>query len=1265
MAASFRFGKWVPAISVIVALCGLSGCGGCGKNGGQDGSMGDNNQRGTGSLSTADYNKVVGLFYSANVAMETGGTEQSFLEKAENRYNEAAKLAPQEPAIWANLAVLHLTGMPKMPQAKTELDKALSLTQNDKDKSVMEVLAGKYELAALKPDFALDHFRKAIALDASNVNARYLLADTLKQIKPLESVKEQVEQFKEIVKLLPDNFLVALEGATAAAKAGDGAAANQFLTQFKALKFPVITPAQQQRFAAIEKAAAANDLKALSAQIPPMQYVLREVKTSLRNSNELTGRDRPMDRFFVLKTPSATPAAPDTAMEWQQSAVGDSKVKWQLAFQAILGPELPDVWYKEGLFNENPTMKPAPEQSPFFIQANSASIMVFPSASASGGSAEKPSATLAFPGKAGDTLTPDSVIVADVDYDFRPDIIAAGSTGLKIYSQKPQFGTFEDSTAKTKLPPAILNGRYRGVMAYDFDFEGDLDLVVAPEKGEPFLLQNNGDGTYQVVKRFAGVSDVRGMAWADVDNHGDADIVFVAGNHTLVVFENARTGVFKLWKSPANVAAVTAITTADTDRDGTMEIIAASKDGSLHRINRNENNTDWEVTSIGKVESILGTPTHLVTADLDNNGATDLIVSGKSASQVLLGNEKSEFVSHSDLPDAINLLPALRANETGRLALHGVTSHGAINHIESKGTKAYHWLEVRPRARYVNRVGGGDRRINSFGIGGTMELRAALLYQKLPLTAPTLHFGMGDNDTGTVIRIVWPNGFVRSELPSPDPLAPTPAGGQAGTHRQATGSDITNNSLKADQMILAPYRLGGSCPWLFAWDGTKMAFITDCIWRSPLGLKINAGATAGVTQTEDWIKLRGDQLAPRDGFYDLSICAELWETHFFDHLALMEVDHPQGTDIYVDERFIPNAQPKLKIHVTTPARPVAKAWGTNGEDVTAIVNAKDGKHLDDFARGEFQGVARDHWVELDIPADSPKDKPLFLIANGWIHPTDSGINVALSQGKHEPPRGLSIEVPDGKGNWKTALPGLGFPEGKIKTVVIEIGALFKSTGNAPRRIRLRTNLEIYWDFIGTASGLPDNLMHITRVPLHDAILRHRGFSTPIQGERSTPEVAEYDNLTSTAQTWLDLEGYYTRFGDVLPLLAKTDDRYVIMNAGDEMKLRFAATPKSSSSMVRDYALVGDGWVKDGNFNTQFSRTVLPLPYHGKQDYTVPPTTLEADPVYRKHAADWQTYHTRYVSTSRFFDALRPDLPQRGRQEEEKKGRTIAKATKTK
>jgi len=89
-----------------------------------------------------------------------------------------------------------------------------------------------------------------------------------------------------------------------------------------------------------------------------------------------------------------------------------------------------------------------------------------------------------------------------------------------------------------------------------------------------------------------------------------------------------------------------------------------------------------------------------------------------------------------------------------------------------------------------------------------------------------------------------------------------------------------------------------------------------------------------------------------------------------------------------------------------------------------------------------------------------------------------------------------------------------------------------------------------------------------------------------------------------------------------------------------MAFRFAAPPPPPEGWTRDFVLIGDGWVKDGDYNTTFSKTVLPLPAHDRPDYTTPPGRLEDDPVYLRHPEDWQTYHTRYVTPRRFYEALR-------------------------
>jgi hypothetical protein len=302
------------------------------------------------------------------------------------------------------------------------------------------------------------------------------------------------------------------------------------------------------------------------------------------------------------------------------------------------------------------------------------------------------------------------------------------------------------------------------------------------------------------------------------------------------------------------------------------------------------------------------------------------------------------------------------------------------------------------------------------------------------------------------------------------------------------------------------------------------------------------------------------------------------------------------------------------------------------------VRERDERYLDSFERGTYQGVTQDHYVDIDLGHDVPTSGALWLIASGWTHPTDSSINLALSQGRHSPPQDLRLEVPDGRGGWAVARSNLGFPAGKTKTILLDLQGIWQY--HTPRRLRLRTNMEIYWDALAWAPGLPDAGIKTQRLNPHTADLRYRGFSAVQAADRSSPELPQYFALEGTAPRWRDLIGYYTRFGDVRELLQVVDDRYVIMNAGDELVLRFVAPLPPPAGWRRDFVLIGDGWNKDGDYNTTFSKTVLPLPAHDQPAYSMPPGHLEDDPVYRRHAQDWQRYHTRYITPQRCREALR-------------------------
>jgi hypothetical protein len=446
-------------------------------------------------------------------------------------------------------------------------------------------------------------------------------------------------------------------------------------------------------------------------------------------------------------------------------------------------------------------------------------------------------------------------------------------------------------------------------------------------------------------------------------------------------------------------------------------------------------------------------------------------------------------------------------------------------------------------------------------------------------------------------------------------------------------------AVKADQDVVTEQRLKASCPFLFAYNGKQMEFVKDAVpWGSAIGLRINTLGSAQIAATGEWYKIGREQLVPHDGYYDIRVTAELWEVYYYDYLTLTAIDHPPGTEIFVDERFvIPPA--RLGVTVVSTPHDIARATDDTGQDVTDLVRDLDGRSVSSFGKGQFQGVTRDHYLEVDFGDDVPKSGPLYLIAQGSIHDTESSVNVAITQGSRWRAHGLSVEVPDGRGGWMTAQDNLGFPAGRKKTVLFNLTNVFRP--GTPRRVRLRTNLEIYWDAIHWAQGAPDTpLKQVTLEPTV-ADLHYRGYSVmhmPIGA--GAPEVPDYNAIEGTKQRWRDLIGYYTRYGDVRELLKAIDDRYVIVNSGDELSLRFTEQPPPPSGWVRDFVIKGDGWIKDGDYNSTFSKTVLPLPYHAKNQYTVRPGALEDEWVYRQHPEDWKNYHTRYVTPEVFKNALR-------------------------
>jgi Tfp pilus assembly protein PilF len=1119
--------------------------------------------------SSKEYRDAVTAFY-----VGLGALQATDDIRARQKLTRFTELAPGEPVGWANLGVLALRQQ-EFDAAFANLEKARSIAPDD---SRIEGMLGLVEARRGRFAEAIAHLRRAVELDQKNLKALYALAQEIERQGGENSEAEAQSLIEKILKAQPENLAAQLEMTRIAAKRGDAETAKRTVALIgqRRSNWP---PEINKQFDALQTAVNGPNVRAAATQVAFLRNVLvrlpeyRQSLAAIRNPTEETGE--PFERFMKLAAPRLETAAPDGALAFKPEPIEIGEGKWNRIGVIQLDSDSP----------------------PAIFGVNSREIRIGIS-------------SLKFPGGNGEIYA-NAIAGLDFDYDFKTDLVLAGGGGFKLYRQESR-DKFIDVTSRMGLPPVLTKAAYTGAWAADIDLDGDLDLVLAASEGQPLVVRNNGDGTFKELRPFAGTENLRGFVYADFDGDGDPDAVLLDANSRLKFFSNERLGNFHERPLPAGIESICAIAAADLNSDGVLDLLLLDRNFALKRLSDENSGSGWHLGEVfGKqlVSSAVPPPpgsVKLLTGDFDNNGALDLAFGGWVWLNGLPGDNPRRLTAGD-----ITAASASDLTDDGRLDLLAIDAEQRPIKLINRSSKDYHWQVIRPRAAKAT----GDQRINSFGIGGEIEVRAGLLFQKQVIDSPLVHFGLGEQTQTDVARFIWPNGSVQGEF-----------------------------ELKADQSVLAEQRLKGSCPWLFAWNGKSMEFVKDCApWSPALGLNINAQVTAGIQQTEEWMKIRGDQLVPRDGFYDLRITAELWETYYIDHYSLVVVDHPAETEIFTDERFsIP--PPELKIYTTARPKPFARALDDKGQDVTGIVGALDERYLDTFGRGRYQGITRDHYVELELPDEAPRAGKLWLIADGYVHPTDTTVNMAMSQpDDYIPPRGLSLEAPDALGDWRVVEPNIGFPAGKKKTVLIDLTKALtkKMMQTGPRRVRLRTNMEIYWDKLEWAAGSPDAQIKTRRIKAETAELRYRGYSSMEKADDSSPELPDYNRLEFSGQKWRDLIGYYTRYGDICELLERVDDRIVLVNAGDEVRLRFKAVADPPAGWSRDYVMIGNGWIKDGDYNSTFSKTVLPLPDAKMREYTKPPGRLEDDPVYQRHARDWQEFHTRYVTPERFLNAMKP------------------------
>jgi tetratricopeptide (TPR) repeat protein len=817
--------------------------------------------------------------------------------------------------------------------------------------------------------------------------------------------------------------------------------------------------------------------------------------------------------------------------------------------------------------------------------------------------------------------------VGDFDNDGLPDLALAvelpsGAQTVLLYRNLGN-GKFEDVTKATGITPT---NHPTSLTWVDFDHDGDLDLFITGSPSNT-LWRNNGNNTFTDWTKesgLAGTAPSTAAILSDLNNDRAVDLLTTGATPT--VYSNRREGPFgdtPLY--PDALPPTTSVATLDFDKDGWMDVLLTHAGAPGVTLWRNREGRTFE-----RVPLPLPTGTRSATTaipiDFDNDGWIDVALLLDTANgpqlHILRNLGPAGF---TDVSAQLHI-DQLHLTSPKSLLAADLTHHGAADLLLTQSDGSFLLLQNqggnRNHALRIALKGVAD---NRSGIGTKVEVFANGLWQKWEATGqPEILAGLGTADRADLVRLLWPTGVPQDEIDQKANLGVAQGQNQDQPH-----------------IITELDRRGSSCPTLFAWDGTHYTFIADVIGAAVVG-HWTSPTEHNIPDPDEWIKVDGAKLHAHNGSLSLRFGEPMEEVNFVDQVRLVAIDHPAGTAVYPNEGFLstpPFAQSRQPATIlTTSAHPLTGAWDDHGANVLPILSPKTTtgatapSYVKDFTNLPFAGFANLHTLTLDLGPWSA-DKPLRLLLHGFIeYFSASSMYSAWQAGLHPIPPSLEAQLPDG--SWRKVVDDMGFPAGLPRTVVVDL------TGKLPpraTRIRLTTNLQIYWDQAlvdnegnATDASPQTGELRQTELPLSRATLAFRGYPQQLDGRTPGDLTYNYQQISATGP-FLPHRGAYTRYGDVTPLLHAVDDQFVIFGTGEDMDLEFAAAslPALPEGWTRDFFFYANGFVKDMDFYEASPFAVGQLPFHGMSTYPYP--VSEHYPDDPAHTAYQLEYNTRFQS----------------------------------
>jgi len=1104
---------------------------------------------------------------------------QQLFEKALKSFQDAAALDPRLEIAKLNQGVA-LLNLARVDQAKPILEQAVK--QSPADPYVWFSLGLLYKNTG-NTESAIDAFRHVTQLDPNDADSWYFLGAVYAQNK---QYAEAVDAFQHALKLNPLHASAEFGLSRAYQQSGDLAHAREHLVRFQYVTQNKLGSPISLAYGEQGKYSLAEESPAAPPKVPP-QIKVRFVDVT-REAGLVTEAISKSNDLASFLGPGACFLDYDGDGKIDIFVADDGPLGGMTLYRNTGDSRFEDVTHKAGM----------------------------------DGSIHGTSCT-----------------AGDYDNDGATDLaVSDGDRVLLLHNEKN--GTFKDMADAAGIRYEHTSNRIEGLTFIDYDHDGDLDLyatesglsnqpskptkepiVVAAFRGHSVMWRNNGNGTFTDVSEETGLGVLALNAiGTDFNNDRAVDMVVTGGSSAAPLFlKNPREGKFQSsWgESGSRGDAPMGVAVLDYDHDGWMDFAFTHSKAALTLVH---NDHDPPLGSISYLVGPSGDQTNSVRElninwaraygvaafDYDNDGWVDLVAVGETADgkgEVRLfrnlGPDGFKDVTADVGLDKIDLKNP-RAVITGDYDNDGATdllitqNQGPAVLLRNEGGNQNHWLRLNLKGLADNKSAIGTKvEIFSGGVRQKFEIAGSSGY--LGQNSPYLTVGLGQATQADVVRMTWPTGVLQDEIEV------------AGDH---------------EQKFTEIDRRGSSCPTLFVWDGRRYKLVADMIGAGVVGHWVGPGQR-NVPRPVEYVKLDRDTIREKDGKLSFRFMEPLEEAVYLDQVELLAVDHPRDLDVYPNEYFASNPPyPPFKLVFSQDARPPAGAWDEHGHDLLPDLQAH--RYVGDFEVLPFAGFTKPHTLELDL--GKPYDGgPLWLLMHGEIeYFSATGMYAADQAGLQ--PTAPSLEALDAKGKWVHILDDMGFPAGGPRTMTADL------SGKLPpgaRRIRITTNLQIYWDNILISRTPQNQSARVTSIPLASADLRFHGFPLKIEGQPPGNIQYVYEKASPTGP-YTRPAGAYTRYGDVLPLLTGLDDRLAVFGSGDEVALDFdpSKIPAPPAGWVRDYFYVARGYEKDMDFYAYDFDRVTPLPFRGMGGYPYPGKSFPLDDFHLNYLLE---YNTRYMS----------------------------------